>query len=259
VSQRRACRLVGATRSNLYDRRGRDPYVALRMRMKEHAHARPRFGYRRLHVMLRRDGWRCSPDLVYRLYKEEGLGLRTKRRQKLAAKVRVPLGAPTRPDERWSIDFVSDNLADGSRYRALTVVDACTRESVVIEVARSLSATSVTKALSRVIATRGKPSAITPDNGSEFTSRVFDAWAHEHGIALDFIRPGKPVENAFIESFNGRLRDECLNTHWFLSLDHAKEGIEAWRKDYNEPRPHSALGNLTPREYAARISREKAA
>jgi len=158
------------------------------MRMNEHAHARPRFGYRRLHVMLSREGWRCSPDLVYRLYKEERLGLRTKRRQKLAAKVRVPLGAPTRPDERWSIDFVSDNLADGSRYRALTVVDACTRESVVIEV----------------------------------------AWAHEGGIALDFIRPGKPVENAFIESFNGRLRDECLNTHWFLSLDHAKEDIEAW-------------------------------
>jgi len=133
------------------------------------------------------------------------------------------------------------------------------RGSLVIEVARSLSATSVTKALSRAMATRGKPRAITLDNGSEFTSRVFDAWAHEHGIALDFIRPGKPVENAFIESFNGRLRDECLNTHWFLSLDHAKEGIEAGRKDYNELRPHSALGNLTPREYAARISREKAA
>lgn len=164
--------------------------------------------------------------------------MRTKSPQKLVAKVRVSLGAPTLPDERWSIAFVSDNLADGSRYRALTVVDACTRESVVIEVARSLSATSVTRALSCAIATRGKPRAITLDNGSEFTSRVFDAWAHEHGIALDFIRPGKPVENAFIESFNGRLRDECRNTHWFLSLDHAKEGIEAWSRAYNRLRPH---------------------
>ena len=217
--------------------------------------SRPRYGYRRVHVLLRREGWEVNSKRVLRLYREEGLSIHTKRKRKSASHVRVPL--PRAPDrnQRWSIDFVADRLADGRAYRVLTAVDQKTRESLVLEVAFSLPSKRVTEALDSVIARRGKPQAITIDNGTEFTCHHFDAWAFARGIVLDFIKPGRPVENAFIESFNGRLRDECLNAHWFVSLREAQTVIETWRRDYNETRPHSSLGNQAPQEYAARLLR----
>ncbi len=188
---------------------------------------------------------------IYRLYRERGLSVRTKRRRKLAAHLRTVPPAPTRANERWSADFVSDTLADGRSFRIFTLVEVFTRESLATEVATSFPAESVTRVLHRVIARRGKPAVLTTDNGTEFTSRHFDAWAYRHQIALDFIHPGRPVENCHVESFNGRLRDECLNTSWFEGLEEARSSIEAWRLDYNEVRPHSSLADLCPAVFAA--------
>jgi putative transposase len=253
VGRRRACGLACLNRSTLYYKhRGRD-WRALLLRMKELALARPRYGYRRLQILLRREGFHANHKVVHRLYQQEGLGLRTKRRRKHVARTRVPLPMPSRPNERWSIDFVSDALADGSRFRALTVIDNYSRECLAIEVARSLPSHAVIAVLSRIVTERGKPLAITLDNGTEFTSNVFDAWAYEQRIALDFIQPGKPVQNAFVESFNGSFRDECLNAHWFTSLDDARTVIAAWRDDYNSQRPHSALDDLAPMQYVQRL------
>lgn len=188
---------------------------------------------------------------VYRLYKEEGLSVRRRGRKRVAREARLPLPAPVGPNELWSLDFVSDALAWGRRIRLLCVIDAFTRESLAIEVDTSLPGVRVAQVLDRLIAERGaKPEEITLDNGPELTSRALDQWAYERGVRLRFIEPGRPVQNAFIESFNGRLRDECLNEHWFLTLAHAREIIEEWRTDYNQRRPHSALGNLTPLEFA---------
>lgn len=186
---------------------------------------------------------------IYRLYRDEGLSVRRKGRKRVSRE-RVPALAPSGPNECWSLDFVSDGLAWGRRIRMLTIVDAFTRESLAIEVDTSLPGVRVARVLDRVIAERGAtPAEITLDNGPELTSRALDQWAYERGVKLHFIEPGKPVQNAFIESFNGRLRDECLNEHWFLTLAHAREIIEEWRTDYNLRRPHSALGNLTPLEF----------
>jgi putative transposase len=187
------------------------------------------------------------------LYREEGLQVRIKRRKKLASGIRIKPPGASRVSERWTMDFVSDALADGRRIRVLTVIDNFTRECLVMKVAQSLPAHAVTDALEEIIAARGIPQAIQVDNGSEFTSNHFDAWAYLRGIQIDFIRPGKPVENAFIESFNGRLRDECLNSHWFQGLDDARRTIHDWRRDYNERRPHSALGDRSPSEFAAEL------
>lgn len=233
--------------------------MALRQRLRELAQARPRFGYRRLYVLLRREGWRINHKCVYRLYREEGLSMRTRRRKKRVSHLRVIAPVPTVADERWSMDFVTDSLMDGRRFRALTVVDNYTRECPLIEVDFSLTGQRVADALQRLAVQRGLPRTITVDNGAEFISKTLDAWAHQHHVQLDFIRPGKPVENAFIESFNGRLRDECLNVNVFVSLADARAKLEVWRLDYNQQRPHSSLGQLTPSEFARKGQAQRTA
>ncbi|MDP3091860.1 MAG: IS3 family transposase [Nitrospira sp.] len=249
IGVRRACGLLRLNRASWYYRHhGRDD-TAIRMRLRELAQARPRFGYLRLHVMLRREGWVVNTKRVRRIYREEGLTVRLTHRRKRASHLRVVPPQPRQLNERWSMDFVADTLLDGRRFRALTVVDNWSRQSQIIEPDFTLSGTKVVAALERVAKRTGYPQMITVDNGSEFTSKALDAWAHEHGVKLDFIRPGKPVENAVIESFNGRFRDECLNAQVFVSLHDARQKIEAWRIDYNEHRPHGSLGDLTPQEF----------
>ena len=190
---------------------------------------------------------------IYRIYGEEELLVRTKRRKKRAAQRRLrPLPA-TEPGEHWSIDFVSDQLADGRRFRVLTTIDQVSRECVCLEVAQSFPADAVTQALDQAMENYGQPLVITSDNGTEFTSNVFDQWAYRRGIELDFIAPGQPMDNGFIESFNGKLRDECLNMHWFQSLAEARRVIERWRIEYNEMRPHSSLGNRAPAASVAEL------
>jgi putative transposase len=228
----------------------KDPQEALRRRLRELAAIRVRFGYRRLTVLLKREGWPVNTKRVYRIYKEEGLMVRTQKRKKAAA-ARVPLPAATRPNQRWSMDFIHDRLADQRCFRVLTVVDQFTRECVLLLADQSLTAAKVTVALDRVIAERGAPESITVDNGSEFASSLMDRWAHLLRISLSFIRPGKPVENGFIESFNGRLRDELLNVSLFLSLADARDQLRRWREDFNTVRPHSALNDWTPNEFRA--------
>ena len=224
----------------------------LRERLRQLAGERRRFGYRRLHVMLMREGQMVNHKRVYRVYREEGLTVRKRSRKRVSREARVPLPAPLGADQLWSLDFVSDALSWGRKIRMLTVIDAYSRESLAIEVDTSLPGQRVARVLDRVIGERGAaPAEITLDNGPELTSRALDQWAYEKGVRLHFIEPGKPVQNAFIESFNGRLRDECLNEHWFPSLADARRIIEWWRIDYNQNRPHSSLGNLTPEEYRA--------
>ena len=223
------------------------------MRIREIAHSRPRFGYERIHILLRREGWRVERNRVHRLYRLEGLQVRMRvRRRKRMSLHRGPVPAATTANEYWSMDFVHDQLATGRTFRVLTVIDQWSRESVLLEANFSLTGQSVVEALRTVAVRRPLPKAITVDHGTEFTSKALDEWAWRRGVELDFTRPGKPTENALIESFNGRLRDECLNVNEFVSLDDAKELIEAWRRDYNEHRPHGALGHLTPSEYASR-------
>lgn len=253
LSVRRACRLVGLGRSTQqYQPRPKADEAPLRQRLRELAEQRRRFGAPRLHVLLRREGWRVNHKRTERLYREEGLALRRRRHRKRAAGVRVTLPLPTRPNERWSMDFLHDRLADGRRFRVLTMVDAYSREAPAIAADSSLTGAKVVEILERLAETRGLPKAITIDNGPEFAGSALDAWAYRRGIVLDFIEPGKPVQNAYVESFNGRLRDECLNEHWFTTLEEARGLIEAWRQDYNTVRPHSSLGDLTPVEFAER-------
>jgi putative transposase len=225
----------------------------LRARLRELAAEYPRWGVPRLHWRLRRDGESVNYKRVERLYRLEGLAVRRRARKRLAVP-RVPRPVVQRPNETWSIDFVSDALARGRRFRCFTVIDSCTRESLAITVAHSLPSMAVIATLETVIAMRGKPLRLSLDNGSEFRSRPFDAWAADHGIELLFIQPGKPIQNSHIESFNGRLRDECLNQHWFLSLRDAQFHIERWRRHYNTDRPHEALHPLTPAEFARTFS-----
>ena len=227
-------------------------------RLRELASVRVRFGYRRLTVLLRREGWLVNAKRIYRLYREDGLVVRTRQRAKAAQRQRRPLAAAAKPNERWSMDFVHDRLADGRSFRILTAIDQFTRECLSLWAEGSLTGDKVGRRLDRVIATRGAPASITGDNGSEFASRALDHWAYRHGVHLQFIRPGKPVENGFIESFNGRLRDECLNAHVFLSLADARARLEEWLQDYNRHRPHSALGDRAPTDFAADWSRPPA-
>lgn len=251
ASQRKACLLIGLSRSSwCYQSIARDS-TALSMRIKEITDTRPHYGYQRVYVMLRREGWRDNHKRVYRLYHEMGLSLRLKRpKRNKSARIRQPKTVAQYANHIWSMDFVADNLFDGRKLRALTVVDQYTRECLAIEVSQRLTGDDVVNVLRNVCFKRGRPQVIKTDNGSEFISKVLDKWAYEHQVTLDFSRPGKPTDNAFIESFNGRFRQECLNTHWFLSLDDAKSKIEAWRRGYNESRPHSSLDWMTPSEYA---------
>jgi putative transposase len=222
-------------------------------RLQAHAAARARFGYRRLHILLEREGLVVNHKRVHRLYRAAGLQVRRRRRKRLTRAERAPLPTPKRCRERWSMDFTVDTLADGRGFRTLNIVDDFTRECVAIEVDRSLPGLRVTRVLDRLQAAIGLPQTIVVDNGPEFAGRTLDAWAYAHGVALRFIRPGKPIENAYVESFNGKFRDECLNEHWFVNLVDAKDAIERWRVDYNTVRPHSSLNGATPDQFA-RIS-----
>lgn len=250
LNESRACGLVGITRwINQYQSR-RDPQNELRQRLRDLAGSRPRYGYRRLTVMLRREGWKVNTKRVYRIYREENLGVRTARRKKHSAHARVPLPEATRPNQRWSMDFVSDRIADGRWFRILTVVDQFTRECLCAYADRSQTGEKVVAQIERLALLRGAPESITTDNGGEFAGKAMQSWAYQNGVKLDLIRPGKPVENGYIESFNGRLRDECLNGEIFFDLPDAREKLERWRSDYNEHRPHSSLADRTPAEFA---------
>jgi putative transposase len=242
---------MGLDRSTLSYQSRRDPQAALRVRLRELAASRVRFGYRRLTVMLRREGWAVNAKRVYRLYTADGLAVRTKVRKKIARRARVPAPVATRPNERWSMDFVAARFHDGRWFRVLTLVDQFTRECPLLLPDRSLSGAKVALALAQVVAERGAPVSITVDNGTEFGSRAMEAWAYQYGVQLDFIRPGRPVENSYIESFNGRLRDECLNVEVFFALADVRDKLERWRQDYNLVRPHSALRDNAPALFAA--------
>ncbi len=250
-SERRACRVLGLSRSShRYASRRREPTELLE-RLRAHAASRPRFGYRRLHLLLRRDGEQVNHKRVYRLYRLEGLSVRTKRRKRMVAAPRTVLPPPTRPNQRWSMDFVSDVTEKSRRFRVLTLVDDFTRRCMALVVDTSFSGKRIGRVLNELAAVHRHPQTIVVDNGPEFTSNALDQWAYQRGAKLHFIRPGKPVENAYIESFNGKFRDECLNSNWFADLLHARSVIEAWRVDYNDVRPHSSLDGLSPSEYEA--------
>ncbi len=253
MSERRACRAIGVDRSSVRYRSTRPDDGDLRQRLRELAEARRRFGYRRLHVLLRREGVAVNRKRVQRLYREERLQVRRRGGRKRALGVRAPMAVPDRPNARWSLDFVHDQMTDGRRFRILGVVDDCTRECLALVPDTSISGQRVARELDAVVARRGAPVAIVSDNGTELTSNAILAWSDEHSIAWEYIQPGKPVQNAFAESFNGRLRDELLNQTLFRSIRHAREVLAAWRADYNRERPHSSLGWLTPNEYAAQI------
>lgn len=250
MSERHACGLAEVSRATVrYEARGSKD-ESVRQRLRELAALRKRFGYRRLGLLLRREGLVVNHKRVYRLYREEGLSLRRRKRKRLTSEGRGPGELANGPNEVWSLDFVSDCTARGRRLKLLTVVDTFTRESLTIEVDTSISGERIARVLDRVIAERGaQPEELVMDNGPEMTSRALDQWAYERGVRLRFIAPGKPVQNAFIESFNGRLRDECLNLNWFWNVTDARHVVEEWRRDYNQARPHSALHGLTPEEY----------
>lgn len=252
LSERQACRYLGFARTSQRYRGRRPADAPLRERLATLALLRPRWGYRRLYRLLRREGHVVNRKRVYRVYRELGLAVRRRRRKRVAAP-RQPLVVPSGPNQRWSMDFVSDALADGRKFRALTLVDDCTRECPAITVDHSLTGARVVRVLEQLSQHGGLPQALVCDNGPEFRGEALDIWAHQRGITLAFIEPGRPVQNAYAESFNGRLRDECLNESWFLSLPDAQATIEAWRQDYNAVRPHSSLGDLTPNEYRASL------
>jgi putative transposase len=259
VSERRSCALLGVDRSTIRYRSTKSDQAPLRLRIRDLAKTRVRYGYFRIDILLRREGWIVNHKRVYRLYREDGLSLRHRRpRRHVSAARRERQPAAVAPNELWSMDFVSDALFDGRRLRALPVVDAFTREALAIEVDQGIKGAQVVAAVAQLASERGAPRVIRVDNGPEFVSKALDRWAYENAVALDFSRPGKTTDNAHIESFNGRLRDECLNAHWFLSLSDARSKIEAWRRHYNESRPHTSLGWLTPIEYAAAAAKQAA-
>lgn len=249
ISERCACRYTGFARSTQRYRTRRPPRRELRERLHTLAVLRPRWGYRRLYRLLRREGFVVNRKLVQRVYREEGLHVRRRARKRVAIP-RVARPSPTRPNELWGMDFVGDALGTGRRFRVLTIVDEMTRESPAIAVDFSLPAERVIRVLDELGQTRGYADGIVVDNGPEFRSEALDQWAALHRVTLHFIQPGKPIQNAFIESFNGRLRDECLNESWFVSLTDAQQTIEAWRVDYNVARPHTGLAGRTPEEFA---------
>lgn len=256
TSERRACGGLGWPRSSHRYRSVADAQDALRMRLKELAGVRIGYGYRRLHILLQREGWSVNHKRVYRLYHEEGLALRKKppRRRVASVKREIKPSALAKND-CWSMDFVSDQLFNGRRLRVLTLVDNHTRESLALHVGQRIRGIDVVTILERVTKQHGLPKRIQVDNGPEFISKDLDRWAYWNHVELDFSRPGKPTDNALIEAFNSRFRQECLNEHWFMSLPDAEETIEAWRHDYNNNRPHSALGYLSPTEFVSESKR----
>lgn len=249
VSQRRACQVLGASRMTVRYQSVRPDDQTLRERMRAIAHERRRFGYRRIHIMLRREGITVNHKKLYRLYREERLAVAKRRGRKRAIGTRLPMLVPALPNTRWSLDFVSDQLTDGRRFRVLTVVDDCSRECLALVADTSLSGTRVARELDRLITERGCPRMIVSDNGTELTSAAILKWCEDRHIDWHYIAPGKPMQNGFIESFNGRLRDEKLNETLFTTLHHVRVELSTWRNDYNHQRPHSRLGWLTPSEY----------
>jgi putative transposase len=257
VSERRACSALGADRTSVRYRSCRPDDAAARARLRELASIRRRFGYRRLHILLRREGIVMNHKKLRRLYREERLQVRRRGGRKRALGTRAPMALPQGPNQRWSLDFLSDAMTDGRRFRVLAIVDDFTRECLVLVADTSLPGLRVARELDTVIAIRGRPGTIVSDNGTELTSMAILRWSQERQIAWHYIAPGKPQQNAFIESFNGRLRDELLNETLFSSLAHAREALSFWKDDYNTIRPHSGLGNLTPAAYANRSAPDK--
>lgn len=257
-SERRACVVSGVARATVRYQSVAADATPMRERLRALALARPRFGYRRLTVLLRREYGAVNHKRVYRWYCQAGLQVRRRRRKRVASTDRILPLAPMRAGEQWAMDFMRDTLANGRSFRTLNVVDAYTRECLAIEVDTSLPGLRVTRVLDRLTAVHDVPHTIRVDNGPEFAGKVLDAWAYAKGVRLDFIDPGKPTQNGLLESFNGKFRDECPNGHWFRTLPEARRLIEAWRGDYNEERPHSALGNLAPQVFAARMAQREA-
>jgi putative transposase len=245
---------MGQARSNQFYRSRKDRREDLRLRMKEIANTRIRFGYRRVHVMLKREGWQLGRSQAYRLYREEQFQLRSKlpKRRKMVVQRQQRVTASA-PGQVWTMDFVADEFGEGGKFRMLTVVDVFTRQAMAVDAGIRLRGENVVETLNRLVARHGAPKYVFVDNGSEFTGRLIDMWAYHHGVRLDFSRPGKPTDNSYVETFNGSLRDECLNVHWFKTLAEAKQVLEAWRRDYNESRPHSSLNDMTPAEFARNI------
>ena len=256
MSERRACAIVEVNRSSIRYRSVRPDDAALRARLRELADQRRRFGYRRLHVLLRQEGHALNRKTTQRLYREEGLTVRRHKSRRRIAVARTPIPAPAGPNSRWSIDFVHDQLATGRRFRVLNIIDDVTKECLAAVADTSLSGKRVVRELEALIAGRGKPGVIVSDNGTEFTSTVVLKFTQDHKIDWRYIAPGKPTQNAFAESFQGRMRDECLNEHLFFSMNHARAVIRGWVDDVNTARPHSAIGYKTPAAYAAFLTRQ---
>ena len=255
VSERRACKAIGADRSSVRYRSTRPDNGAIRERLRALAAERRRFGYRRLHIMLAREGIVMNQKKLRRLYKEERLTVRRRGGRKRALGTRAPMILPQGPNQRWSLDFVSDALDDSRRFRILCIVDDFSRECLGLVADTSLSGNRVARELDTIIARRSKPLTIVSDNGTELTSMAILRWSQDSGVDWHYITPGKPTQNAFVESFNGRLRDECLNETLFSSLSHARSVLAAWRHDYNHYRPHSAHGGATPVEFAVKANK----
>ncbi len=256
-SERRACAIAGLCRNSYrYQAKPKDDNE-IRAILRELAEKRRRSGAPMLHTLLRRKGYLINHKRTERLYREEGLSLRRKKRKKSNSHLRVVMDKPDRINQHWSMDFVSDSLYNGRRFRVLTVIDNFSRECPVLEVDHSLTGQRVTRVLDRIALTRDLPAVITVDNGPEFISKALDLWAFTNGVKLRFIQPGKPVQNAYIESFNGKFRNECLNDNLFISLDSARSIIEQWRQDYNSERPHSSLNNMTPEEFATNFKEQQ--
>lgn len=254
MSERRACDLIKADRTMVRYLSTRPPETALRERLRSLANERRRFGYRRLFIMLRREGEASGINRIYRLYREEGLGVRRRKGRKRAIGLRAPMLVEARPNARWSLDFVHDQMANGRRFRVLNVIDDFTHESLGAIPDTSISGKRVARELTTIIERRGKPGMIVSDNGTELTSNAIFAWCKDHKIDWHYIAPGKPTQNGFVESFNGKMRDELLNETLFFGLDHARSVIAAWMEDYNTTRPHSSLAYQTPAAYAAKFA-----
>ncbi len=256
-SQRRACDLIGIAPKTCRYASSRPDDGALRERLKTLANERRRFGYRRLHILLKRAGVVVNHKKLFRLYREERLTVRRRGGRKRAIGTRAPLTLPQGRNQRWSLDFVSDTLSDGRRFRVLVVVDDFTRECLALVVDTSIGGRRVARELDALIARRGKTLMIVSDNGTELTSHAILRWREDNAVEWRYIAPGKPTQNAFVESLNGRFRDECLNEHMFRNLPAARRMIEAWRIDYNANRPHTSLGGLTPEAFAARAQMDQ--
>jgi putative transposase len=256
-SQRRACRLVGIDPRIHRYRSSRPDDAGLRTRLRELSGERRRFGYRRLHILLEREGWDVNWKKLYRIYREERLTVRKRGGRKRALGTRAPMAIPQGPNQRWSLDFVSDSLAWGRRFRVLCIIDDFSRECLGAVVDTSISGHRVARELDRIAELRGYPCMVVSDNGTELTSNAILAWQQDRKVEWHYIAPGKPMQNGFVESFNGRLRDECLNEHLFSSLRDARHLIAAWRDDYNHHRPHTSLDGLTPREFLNRSVKDQ--